>query len=108
MTRPPPTCSCSDFNRSDLLRRGVARAGQGLPAIEPGMPTPAGTGLSRRGFLLSSAGLVLSIYGAGGMLDLNAFEEGVARAAAVTDQPVLVTVYLQGGIDSMSVLYPAG
>ena len=35
------------------------------PAIEPGMPTPAGTGLSRRSFLLRSAGLALSVYGAG-------------------------------------------
>ena len=39
-----------------------ARAGAGLPAIEPGMPTPAGTGLSRRSFLLRSAGLALSIF----------------------------------------------
>ena len=29
------------------------------------MPTPAGTGLSRRSFLLRSAGLALSVYGAG-------------------------------------------
>jgi hypothetical protein len=42
-----------------------ARAGAGLPAIEPGMPTPAGTGLSRRAFLLRSAGLALAVYGAG-------------------------------------------
>ena len=59
-----------------LLRRGVAQAGRGLPAIEPGMPTPAGTGLSRRGFLLSSAGLALSVYGAGRLLDPPAFEDG--------------------------------
>ena len=36
------------------------------------------------------------------------FEEGIARAAAAPAQPVLVSVYLQGGIDAMSVLYPAG
>src|ERR1700722_10979856 len=109
MTRPPPTCSCSDFNRSDLLRRGVAQAGAGLPAIEPGMPTPAGTGLSRRGFLLASAGVALSVYGAGRLLDGQAFEAGIAQAAAssAANAPVLVNVYLQGGIDSMSVLYPA-
>lgn len=72
------------------------------------MPTPAGTGLSRRGFLLTSAGLALSVYGAGRVLNLSAFEEGIARAAEVPNQPVLVSVYLQGGIDAMSVLYPAG
>ena len=86
----------------------AAQAGHGLPSIEPGMPTPAGTGLSRRGFLLASAGLALSVYGAGRLLDPSTFEEGIARAAAAPQQPVLVSVYLQGGIDSMSVLYPAG
>jgi uncharacterized protein (DUF1501 family) len=91
------------------LRRGVAQAGTGLPAIEPGMPTPAGTGLSRRSFLLSTAGLALSVYGAGRLLDARAFEAGIAQAAsAPSGGPVLVSVYLQGGIDSMSLLYPAG
>ena len=42
------SCGCTDFGRSELLRRGVAQAGKGLPSIQPGMPTPAGTGLSRR------------------------------------------------------------
>ena len=59
-----------------------ARAGAGLPAIEPGMPTPAGTGLSRRSFLLRSAGLALAVYGAG---RLPAFEEGIARAQSGAD-----------------------
>ena len=35
MARP-----CNDFSRTDLLRRGLAEAGAGLPAIEPGMPLP--------------------------------------------------------------------
>ena len=35
---------CNEFSRSTLLRRAVAEAGNGLPAIEPGMPAPAGTG----------------------------------------------------------------
>jgi uncharacterized protein (DUF1501 family) len=101
-------CGCQDFSRSELLRRGVAQAGRGLPSIEPGMPTPAGTGLSRRGFLLNSAGLAVSVYGAGRLLDPAAFEAGIASAASLTPSPVLVSVYLQGGIDSMSVLYPVG
>jgi len=45
----------------------------------------------------------------GRVLDLPHFEEGVAKAAAASpNQRVLVSVYLQGGIDSMSVLYPTG
>src|SRR5207247_2356452 len=34
---------CDEFSRASLLRRGAAEAGRGLPAIEPGMPSPAGT-----------------------------------------------------------------
>ena len=100
-------CACEDFNRSELLRRAAATAGRGLPCTDAGMPAPAGTGLSRRGFVLASAGLVLSVYGAGRLLDPGAFSEGIAQASAAPSEPVLVSVYLQGGIDSMSVLYPA-
>ena len=38
---------------------GLGLAGHGLPAIEPGMPVPAGTGLTRRSFLARAAGLAL-------------------------------------------------
>jgi uncharacterized protein (DUF1501 family) len=82
-----------------------AVAGRGLPAIEPGMPTPAGTGLSRRSFVARSLGLALSVYGAG---RLNLFEEGIAAAATNPQSPVLVTVFLQGGADALSLLYPEG
>ncbi len=45
-----------------------------------------------------------------GTCSTRRFEEGIARAAAAAApaDPVLVSVYLQGGIDSMSLLYPAG
>ena len=51
---------CSEHSRSELVRRGLAEAGRGLPAIEPGMPVPAGTGLDRRTFLARGAGLALA------------------------------------------------
>jgi len=72
--------ACDGFTRSEALRHGVASAGRGLPSIEPGMPTPAGTGLTRRSMLLRSAGLGLSVYGAS-KLGLGALQEGVAQAA---------------------------
>jgi uncharacterized protein (DUF1501 family) len=93
---------CDECSRADLLR---AAAGRGLPAIEPGMPVPAGTGLTRRGFVARSLGLALSVYGVG---RLAAFDEGIANAAAAGPQPILVTVFLQGGADSLSLLYPQG
>jgi uncharacterized protein (DUF1501 family) len=94
MPRPDTTC-CTEFTR----------AGRGLPAIEAGMPTPAGTGLSRRSFLLRSAGLALSAYGAGKLVP-GALEEGVAMAAETGPPKVLVSIFLSGGIDALSVLAP--
>jgi uncharacterized protein (DUF1501 family) len=102
------SCSCNDFNRAALLRRGAAVAGKGLPTIEPGMPVPAGTGLDRRTFLLASAGAAVSVYGAS-MLSPRHFEEGIAQAAADTGPngpPVLVSIFMEGGWDALSVLAP--
>lgn len=97
---------CNEFSRSSLLRHAVAEAGSGLPAIEPGMPLPAGTGLDRKSFLLRSAGLAMAVYGAGA-LRLPLFEEGVLEAAAAApNQPILVSVFLDGGVDSLSLLAP--
>jgi uncharacterized protein (DUF1501 family) len=93
---------CDECTRADLVR---AVAGRGLPAIEPGMPAPAGTGLTRRRFVAGSLGLALSVYGAG---RLRLFEEGIANAATLPQSPILVTVFLQGGADALSLLAPQG
>jgi uncharacterized protein (DUF1501 family) len=100
-------CHCDEFSRSSLVRRAAAEAGRGLPAIEQGMPLPAGTGLDRRAFLAKSAGVALAVYGAS-KLGLNALDEGIAAAAGARSQPILISVFLPGGADSLSVLYPAG
>jgi uncharacterized protein (DUF1501 family) len=94
---------CNEFSRAAFVRRSAAEAGRGLPAIEPGMPVPAGTGLDRRTFVTRTFGLALSVYGLG---KLGLFEEGIARAASGPARPVLVSVFLPGGTDSLSVLYP--
>jgi uncharacterized protein (DUF1501 family) len=101
--------SCYDCTRADLLRKAAAQAGRGLPAIEPGMPLPAGTGLTRREFVSRTAGLALAVYG-GAALTGRAFDHGIAQAAsdAAAVQKVLVTVFFNGGIDGLSVLFPAG
>ena len=96
---------CSDYTRAQLLRSAAAEAGKGLPTIEPGMPEPAGTGLSRRKFLSRSAGMALAVYGAS-KIPLSAFETGIAQAAST--EKVLVSVFFDGGIDSLSVLAPTG
>jgi uncharacterized protein (DUF1501 family) len=99
---------CNEFGRAEFLRHAVAEAGRGLPTIERGMPTPAGTGMSRRTFVVRSAGLALSVYGAS-KLGIGAFDAGVADAAeAAPSSPVLVSIFLPGGLDSMSLLAPVG
>jgi len=90
------------------MHAGAARAGNGLPSIEAGMPIPAGTGLTRRSFISRTAGLALAVYGASA-LGNRALEDGVAEAAAAgPPDAVLVSVFLSGGIDSLSVLAPTG
>jgi len=99
---------CNEFSRSSLLRRAAAEAGVGLPAIEPGMPLPAGTGLDRRSFIARSVGLALAVYGAGA-LGPRFLDEGIADAlAAGPANPVLVSVFMDGGVDSLSLLFPHG
>jgi uncharacterized protein (DUF1501 family) len=98
-------CGCADFSRSELVHRAAAEAGRGLPLIEPGMPLPAGTGLTRRALVVRSLGLALAVYG-GSRLTAAAFEEGIAQAATLADDRVLVSVFLDGGADSLSILAP--
>jgi uncharacterized protein (DUF1501 family) len=101
------SCSCQDFTRSQILRAGVAQAGRGLPSIEPGMPLPAGSGMDRRAFLLRSAGAMLAVYGASALSPRH-FEDGIAEALAASppNQPVLVSIFMEGGWDALSVLAP--
>ena len=100
---------CDEFSRSTLLRRAVAEAGSGLPAIEPGMPAPAGTGLDRRTFLSRTVGAALTVYGASA-LGPRMLDEGIARAAAAggAGRHVLVSIFAPGGWDALSLLYPTG
>jgi uncharacterized protein (DUF1501 family) len=101
----PRNC-CNEFTRTRFLQRSAATAGSGLRAVEAGMPAPAGTGLSRRTFLSRSLGAALAVYG-GSRLGIDAFEAGIADAAADPSR-VLVSVFLGGGMDGLSVLAPVG
>jgi uncharacterized protein (DUF1501 family) len=97
---------CNDFTRSQALRRAAANAGRAMAPRDPRAPVAAGSGLDRRQFLLRSTGAVLSLYGAS-RLDIGALEEGIAAASSPSDR-VLVSVFLPGGVDSVSVLAPVG
>jgi uncharacterized protein (DUF1501 family) len=71
------------------------------------MPLPAGTGLTRRRFLAKSLGAAVAVYG-GSLLGLRAFEEGISAAASGPAAPILVSIFLEGGADGLSVLSPQG
>jgi uncharacterized protein (DUF1501 family) len=71
------------------------------------MPVPAGTGLDRRQFLLGALGLAVTVYG-GASLRPSAIVDGIAAAQAANGSGrVLVSVFLDGGADSLSMLFPA-
>lgn len=99
-----PRC-CQNYTRSRFLRSAAAQAGQGLPSIEKGMPVPAGTGLTRRGFIAGAAGLALAVYGAG-RTPLPLLKDGIAEAAQ--SDRILVSIFLDGGADALSLLAPVG
>jgi uncharacterized protein (DUF1501 family) len=100
-------CGGTGLSRSRLLHRAAAEAGRGLPLIEPGMPLPAGTGMSRRSFVARSLGAALSVYGADKLIP-GLFDDGIALAASGPAQSILVSVFLEGGADALSVLSPQG
>jgi uncharacterized protein (DUF1501 family) len=102
------TC-CDGFTRSEAMRATLAGQAPNPREWDPRMPIPAGAGLDRHRFLLGAAGGLVSVYGAGRLgLDGQALAEGVARAAAVQgpSSPILVSIFLAGGIDALSVLAP--
>jgi uncharacterized protein (DUF1501 family) len=111
MEHPTRAC-CEGFTRSEAMHRSLA-AGRPASAREwdARMPIPAGTGIDRRRFLLGAAGGLLSVYGAQRIgLGGRALGDGIAQAAGVQSpsSPVLVSIFLAGGIDALSLLAPAG
>ncbi len=106
-----PNC-CEGFTRSQAIRRAAAGgAPRSAREWDPRMPVPAGAGVDRRRFLLGAAGGLVSVYGAGRLgLTGRVLGEGIAQAAMTqgASSPVMVSVFLAGGIDAVSVLAPAG
>jgi uncharacterized protein (DUF1501 family) len=103
---------CNDFTRSELLRKGTDGARRTTREWDPRMPLPAGYGLDRRRFLAGSAkvaGALLTVYGAGRVgAGPDALSAGIAKAASgqPPESRVLVSVFIPGGMDSLSFLAP--
>ena len=98
---------CNDFSRTDLLRRAAAKPAAGCRRSRAGMPLPAGTGLDRRSFLARTRRARAGRLRRPAFLP-RAFEEGIAAARRPARSKVLVSVFLDGGADSLSLLFPDG
>ncbi len=114
MPRPPADNCCAGFTRTEAMRAAIAAGRRGEREWsprewDPRMPIPAGTGIDRRRFLLAAAGGMVSVYGAGRLgLGGQALSEGIAQAATAqsSSSPILVSIFLAGGVDALSVLAP--
>ena len=100
---------CKEHSRSALLRKAVAQAGRraarhrgGHAAAGRHGPRPPQLHRAHR------SGSAIAVYGATSLTP-RALDHGIAQAlAAGPSDTVLVTVFLDGGIDSLSVLFPHG
>ncbi len=109
---PQPVNQCEAFTRSQAIRRALASGTRPVPREwDPRMPIPAGVGIDRRRFIAGAVGGLALVYGAGraGLTD-GMLGDGIARAATLrpANSPILISLFLQGGLDSLSLLAPAG
>ena len=80
---------CDDFTRTDAERRSQLAAP-----------------ISRRRLLQAGLGATISLYAARAMPLTRAFQAAEASAQAAPDAPVLVNVFVPGGLDLLDTLVP--
>lgn len=90
MPRARSTAACRDFHRASDAVRGRYLA----------------SGMTRREVLGAGLGAGLSVYAAKAMSFAQVLERAEAQAADAPDAPVLVAVYLSGGIDLLDTIVP--
>lgn len=82
---------CDDFSRTEADRRSA-------------LQRP----LSRRRLLQAGLGATIALYGTKAMPLGRALEAGEASAAAAPNAPILVSVFVPGGLDLLDTLVPTG
>src|SRR4029077_899004 len=110
---PPPltpmgahmnSCGCNDWqatHRRSMLRRG----GQVVP-IPRAVLEGETAGMCRRDFLKNGAVAFLTVYGASMMSWGKVWEAAAAHAATPSTDPIIVSVFLDGGNDGLNTLGP--
>jgi uncharacterized protein (DUF1501 family) len=67
-----------------------------------------GAPLSRRSLMMLGLGATMSVYASQAMPFARTLEAAEAQAAAAPGAPVLVNVFVPGGIDLLDTIVPAG
>ena len=98
------SCGCNDWqatHRRSMLRRG----GQVVP-IPRAVLEGETAGMCRRDFLKNGAVAFLTVYGASMMSWGKIWEAAAAQAATPSTDPIIVSVFLDGGNDGLNTLVP--
>ena len=97
-------CGCNDW-QSTHRRSMLRRQGQVVP-IPRAVLEGESAGMCRRDFLRNGAVAFLTVYGAS-MLDWGSiWEAASAQAATPGTDPIIVSVFLDGGNDGLNTLIP--
>ncbi len=83
--------ACRDFHRTDAQRRSLI-----------------GAPLSRRSLLKLGLGAPMSVYAAQAMPFARVLEAAEAQAADAPSAPVLVNIFVPGGVDLLDTIVPTG
>ena len=97
-------CGCNDWmtsHRRTMLRRQGERVPLPRAVLEG-----ATAGLSRRDFLRNGAIGFVTVYGAQALSWSQIWEAAAASAATPSTDPIIVSIFLDGGNDGINTLVP--